>query len=650
MEEPAAPQPDPDSGADPIVVEGELTQEDWSAWLAVWTARVRARASPWKTALVILLPLLAGLALSAILSGRFLPLPFFAGVCAYMVAATFSQRLLQDLSRPASNGYFLGRIRMELDAQGMRTVRDHGDAWTRWSAVSGVTRTDTHVFLWVDPISAVILPARWAPNGLDARALAERIHALMDGAAVTVEPAVSVPATLGAASAPPDEAAPGAGFPRSLARRLLWRVGPESGAVSSDAVIACCAAVALAVWLAFDRYQAGEGAEWYLGGAGGVAWYAGGLLFVAWATHRASGREVRFRSVLAALAGALPLVLVLGLSTREWVLPSWQGPCYVLLAAVVGLHLHRALAAAAVGPRRWALPAALLAAALFAWGTSKAWVHPSFWYDAYDGEDADPLADETLLFEQAGRIEEAAAHVAAGRPGRPDVFFLGFAGYGEQKVFAEELKLTEGVVTRRYGAAGRSLLLVNDGRDRETRPLATVPGLRHALARMAERMDPDEDVLFLMLTSHGSDDAELSVSNGSLSLSGLDGPELRDALDASGIRWRVIVISACYSGSFIEPLADDHTIVVTSAAADRTSFGCGDDDVVTEFGAAFIRDALPQAASLAAAFETAKGTVEKRERAAGLEPSSPQGHFGRAIEPVWARVEGAATIEVSRGP
>ena len=46
-----------------------------------------------------------------------------------------------------------------------------------------------------------------------------------------------------------------------------------------------------------------------------------------------------------------------------------------------------------------------------------------------------------------------------------------------------------------------------------------------------------------------------------------------------------------------------------------------------------MRDALPGAASLAAAFETARKTVEQRERAGGLPASSPQAHFGKAIAP-----------------
>jgi Peptidase C13 family len=31
----------------------------------------------------------------------------------------------------------------------------------------------------------------------------------------------------------------------------------------------------------------------------------------------------------------------------------------------------------------------------------------------------------------------------------------------------------------------------------------------------------------------------------------------------------VLVVSACYSGSFIDTLKDDHTLIITAAAANR---------------------------------------------------------------------------------
>ena len=194
------------------------------------------------------------------------------------------------------------------------------------------------------------------------------------------------------------------------------------------------------------------------------------------------------------------------------------------------------------------------------------------------------------------------------------------------------------MISERYGAAGRTLLLVNDRRDTDTRPLATVSGLRRALARVAARMDVSKDVLFLFLTSHGSAEF-LSVSNSVWPLDQLEPSELRGALDDSGIRWQVIVISACHSGAFIPALAKDDAAIFTSAAADRTSFGCSDDRDMTEFGRAFIRDALPAAPSLAEAFDRAREALADEERRRHSAESLPQSSIGTAIAAHWARVE-----------
>ena len=75
--------------------------------------------------------------------------------------------------------------------------------------------------------------------------------------------------------------------------------------------------------------------------------------------------------------------------------------------------------------------------------------------------------------------------------------------------------------------------------------------------------------------SHGSEKHELSVDFRPLRLSTIDPAKLKTALDESGIRWKVIVISACYSGGFIDALKDERTLVITASAADKTSFGCG---------------------------------------------------------------------------
>jgi Peptidase C13 family len=107
---------------------------------------------------------------------------------------------------------------------------------------------------------------------------------------------------------------------------------------------------------------------------------------------------------------------------------------------------------------------------------------------------------------------------------------------------------------------------------------------------------------------------------------------LKEALDEAQIRWRVIIISACHSGAFIPYLNDDHTIVITAAAPDRTSFGCSNDRDLTYFGEAFVRDALPGSPTLRGAFEQARASIAAREKAEGQTPSLPTAYFGTAME------------------
>jgi hypothetical protein len=157
--------------------------------------------------------------------------------------------------------------------------------------------------------------------------------------------------------------------------------------------------------------------------------------------------------------------------------------------------------------------------------------------------------------------------------------------------------------------------------------------LRYALRGIASRMNLDRDILFLSLSSHGSKDATISVSNGMLMLQDLGADELASALEDAGIKWRVVVVSACYSGTFLEPLSNPQTVVITASSADRTSFGCSDDRDLTYFGEAFYRDALPKAASLRKAYEVTRDSIKKREQEEGITASRPQAFFGQEIEP-----------------
>jgi hypothetical protein len=154
-------------------------------------------------------------------------------------------------------------------------------------------------------------------------------------------------------------------------------------------------------------------------------------------------------------------------------------------------------------------------------------------------------------------------------------------------------------------------------------------------------MDREEDVLFLFLTSHGSPDM-FWIDAGPVDADPIDSDDLKEMLNDSGIKWRVLVISACHSGSFINELWDAHTLLITAAREDRTSFGCSSERDWTNFGEAYFDRALRRELSFVAAFDRAEAAIAEREKQEDLTPSFPQMRVGRLIGPKLAALERAA--------
>jgi hypothetical protein len=173
--------------------------------------------------------------------------------------------------------------------------------------------------------------------------------------------------------------------------------------------------------------------------------------------------------------------------------------------------------------------------------------------------------------------------------------------------------------------------LINNPRTMLETPFATVSNLRATLSAIGDIIDPDDDVVMVYLSSHGSRDHKLSIQFPPLQLDALGPADLKQMLDDAGIKWRIIVVSACYSGGFIDPLKDDHTLIMTAAAADRTSFGCGAGSAATYFGDALFQHGLRFEDSFVKAFEQAKKLIAERERAEKREPSNPQMFIGDAM-------------------
>jgi hypothetical protein len=257
-------------------------------------------------------------------------------------------------------------------------------------------------------------------------------------------------------------------------------------------------------------------------------------------------------------------------------------------------------------------------------------------------------ARDALAERDAALVATALARMPPARPGQPDLYVVGFAGDGNEHVFGNEVDYLRELMERRFAAGGRTLLLANRprGRDDGEQPLATLANLRLALAGIAAAMDPAQDLLLLYLTSHGTAKHQLAVSLPGVFDTTISPRQLRAALDDAGIRHRVVVVSACYSGGFIPELQDPGSIVMTAARRDRTSFGCGDTESATYFGRALLIEGMNRDDGLLPAFEYARRQVARREKIDRLTPSEPQLWIGaEALERLQAW-EAATT----RGP
>jgi len=253
------------------------------------------------------------------------------------------------------------------------------------------------------------------------------------------------------------------------------------------------------------------------------------------------------------------------------------------------------------------------------------------WQPPQEEEDAAPLADERLFHLQGELIERSLASIQPGRASVREHYFVGFAPDASEEVFVRELRYVKRLFDERFGTAGRSIALASSNNALEELPIASVTNLARALERVGRVMNSDEDVLVLYITAHGDREHRLSAWQPPLELAPLTPTALARMLHDSGIKWRVVVVSACYSGGFVEPLRDDNTIVITAAAPDRTSFGCEAGRDFTYFGEAFFRDALAKTASFTEAFEIARQIVTQREAEERLPASAPQISVGRSI-------------------
>lgn len=159
---------------------------------------------------------------------------------------------------------------------------------------------------------------------------------------------------------------------------------------------------------------------------------------------------------------------------------------------------------------------------------------------------------------------------------------------------------------------------------------------KEALADLAAKADDDKDLVVVMLTTHGSPDI-LAYKAPNEDPFGISPAALENRLSALSADQQLIILQACYSGSFIDDLAAPNRIILTAAAADRSSFGCEPNNKNTWYIEAF-NDALAQGGSLKDIATRAHALVRAREKAQGIPPerySNPQISVGSKMKDIW---------------
>ncbi|MBC7684561.1 MAG: hypothetical protein H7176_04965 [Bdellovibrionales bacterium] len=264
---------------------------------------------------------------------------------------------------------------------------------------------------------------------------------------------------------------------------------------------------------------------------------------------------------------------------------------------------------------------------------------PQFWHAPAKPEAAEeePIRFTQELVElQAQLMQEQVGALKPQRPGIADMYTLTFAPYEGEEVFRRESRMVNDVMARRFDAAGRGLQLLNHREHLDNMLWATPLNMQRAIAGIAAKMNTDEDVLFIHLTSHGARGGELAANFWPLDAEAITPADLRKWLDEAGIRHRVISISACYSGSWIDPLANEDTLVMTAADAEHTSYGCGRKSPLTFFGRAMYDEQLRTSTlSFEQAHAAARKIIAQREKEAGKDDgySNPQIKVGSRIRP-----------------
>jgi hypothetical protein len=252
------------------------------------------------------------------------------------------------------------------------------------------------------------------------------------------------------------------------------------------------------------------------------------------------------------------------------------------------------------------------------------WFAPLFgpvdpWWREFDPVQNDPdaisPASEAALAAQDFMMDRALDQLEDEQPGVTDLYFVGFAPDARRPGFVTDVDTAQRVMDERWHTKGRSVMLVNSPLTVAERPFATITHLRQVLLEIGDVIDADDDVVMLYLAGSSGPNHTLTAVNPPLELVALSPQGLKQLLDAAGIRWRVIVVSTCYAGAWIDALKDDETAVIASSATNVHGNDCAGGLAPSSFGQAFFNTGMRRNDDMTRAFDVARTSLANRNAA-----------------------------------
>lgn len=138
------------------------------------------------------------------------------------------------------------------------------------------------------------------------------------------------------------------------------------------------------------------------------------------------------------------------------------------------------------------------------------------------------------------------------------------------------------------------------------------------------------EACFVFITSHGEERGFFLRPDRRL----FDPGSLDRVLNAGcGSLPTVVIVSACHSGTFLTPdMRKPNRVILTAAATDRTSFGCGAGDQYTYYDQCLLQQ-FDGAATWRDLAVATRSCVESLERRMGVRtPSQPQMFVGAQVQ------------------